>query len=311
MTAHTVEASAQAQAVRRRPRRGLAALEPWLYLLPIMILVATFVVFPILRSVWLSVNQVSLLGGVGDFVGGENFLAIFSNPRFGHFALVTLTWTFGAVSLQFTFGMIGALLLNNRFPLRGVVRGLVMIPWATPSVLVALIWMWLLDPNHGLLNRIVLGLGLADQPVQWLSDPDTALPSLIMVDVWQGIPFFAVMLLAALQSVPRDIVEAARVDGCGPSAVFRHVVVPHIMPTVLVTLLLRIIWTANYVDLAFILTGGGPAEATTTIALQSYLTAYKAGDFGVGSAYAMVQAGFLMIFVVIYVRLSRRGEENR
>ena len=132
-----------------------------------------------------------------------------------------------------------------------------------------------------------------------------------MVDVWQGIPFFAVMLLAALQSVPRDIVEAARVDGCGPSAVFRHVVVPHIMPTVLVTLLLRIIWTANYVDLAFILTGGGPAEATTTIALQSYLTAYKAGDFGVGSAYAMVQAGFLMIFVVIYVRLSRRGEENR
>lgn len=295
----------------RGSRRGLARLEPVFYLLPILILLCTFVLFPILRSVWLSMNEVSLLGGMGDFVGGDNFARIFNHPRFWHYVRVSLAWTFGAVFFQFTFGMIGALLLNNRFPLRGIVRGLVMIPWATPSVLVALIWMWLLDPNHGLLNRIVMGIGLTDRPVQWLSSPDTALPSLIMVDVWQGIPFFAVMLLAALQSVPREIVEAARVDGCGAVSVFRNVVIPHIMPTVLVTLLLRVIWTANYVDLAFILTGGGPAEATTTIPLQSYLTAYKAGNFGVGSAYAMVQAAFLMIFVVIYVRLSRKGEENR
>ncbi|WIY83484.1 sugar ABC transporter permease [Propionimicrobium sp. PCR01-08-3] len=307
MSTATVEKAGQG----RGSRRGLAALEPIFYLLPIIILLCTFVVFPIGRSVWLSMNEASLLGGINGFVGSENFATIFADPRFWHYIRVSLTWTFGAVALQFTFGMIGALLLNNKFPLRGVVRGLVMIPWATPSVLVALMWMWLLDPNHGLINRLIMGLGFIDAPVQWLSNPDTALPSLIMVDVWQGIPFFAVMILAALQSVPKDVVEAGRVDGCSALQVFWHVTVPHIVPTIMVTLLLRIIWTANYVDLAFILTGGGPAEATTTVPLQAYLTAYKSGDFGVGSAYAMVQAAFLMIFVIIYVRLSNKTEENR
>ena len=161
----------------------------------------------------------------------------------------------GGVGLQLVFGVVGALLLNQRFRLRGVVRGLAMIPWATPSVLVALIWMWLLDPNHGLVNAVLMRTGLIHSPVAWFGNPHSALPTLIVVDAWQGIPFFAVMVLAALQAVPEELKESARTDGCGFLRVFWFITVPSILPTVLITLVLRLIWTANYIDLAYVLTG--------------------------------------------------------
>ena len=292
----------------RRRAWPLRVGEPLLYLLPSLVLVGVFVAYPLLRAVWFSFNQTSILAGVIEFVGGANYKAILFGNHFGTYALNSVAWTLGAVALQLVLGTLGALLLNQRIPLRGAVRGLAMIPWATPSVLVALIWMWLLDPNHGLVNSTLARLGLIDHPIAWLSNPHTALPTLIAIDTWQGVPFFAVMILAALQSVPTELRESARTDGCGPLGVFRYVVVPQILPTVLTTVILRIIWTANYVDLAYILTGGGPGTASTTLPLQSYLTAYKGGDFGQGSAYAMVQALCLAAFVVVYVRLTRRRE---
>lgn len=283
--------------------------EPLIYLAPTLALLGIFVAYPVLRSVWLSLNEASILAGITGFVGIDNFASIFTDGLFGHYAWTSIVWTFGAVALQLLFGLCGALLLNGRIPLRGAVRGLAMIPWATPSVLVALIWLWLLDPNHGLINSWLQSVGLIDQPVTWLSSPDTALPTLIAVDVWQGVPFFAVMILAALQGVPQDLRESARMDGCGSRGVFRYVVLPFILPTILITTTLRIIWTSNYVDLAYIMTGGGPAEATTTLPLQSYLTAYKSGDFGQGAAYAVVQAAVLMVFVAMYVRLTGKQED--
>jgi multiple sugar transport system permease protein len=283
--------------------------EPLVFLAPTLTLLGVFVAYPVLRSVWLSLNEASILSGAIGFTGTDNYVAIFTDAAFGHYALTSIKWTFGAVALQLVLGMCGALLLNHKIPLRGTVRGLAMIPWATPSVLVALIWLRLLDPNHGLINSVLQGVGLIDQPVTWLSSPDTALPTLIAVDVWQGVPFFAVMILAALQGVPRELRESARVDGCGSLGVFRYVVMPSILPTILIATILRIIWTSNYVDLAYILTGGGPAEATTTLPLQSYLTAYKSGDFGQGAAYAVVQAAVLMIFIVMYVRLTGKRED--
>jgi multiple sugar transport system permease protein len=295
---------------RSLPRVRLGrVVEPLVYLAPTLALVGIFVAYPVLRSVWLSLNEASILAGATGFAGLDNYVAIFTDAAFGHYAWTSIKWTFGAVGLQLVLGMCGALLLNHKIPLRGTVRGLAMIPWATPSVLVALIWLRLLDPNHGLINSVLQGLGLIDQPVTWLSSPDTALPTLIAVDVWQGVPFFAVMILAALQGVSKELRESARVDGCGSLGVFRYVVLPSILPTILITTILRIIWTSNYVDLAYILTGGGPAEATTTLPLQSYLTAYKSGDFGQGAAYAVVQAAVLMIFIVMYVRLTGKRED--
>ncbi len=284
------------------------AAELLVYLAPTLVLLGVFAVYPLLRAVWFSFHDATLLGGITNFAGVKNYSKILFGADFGTYATNSAEWTFGAVALQLMLGLAGALLLNERIPLRGAVRGLAMVPWATPSVLVALIWLWMLDPNHGLINAALLRLGVIHAPITWLSGTHTALPTLIAIDVWQGVPFFAVMILAALQGVPHHLRESARLDGCGAFGVFRHVVLPAILPTVVITVVLRIIWTANYVDLAYILTGGGPGNASTTIPLQSYLTAYKAGDFGQGSAYAVIQAVILTIFIIMYMRLTRDRE---
>lgn len=293
----------------QKPRR-LINWAPVVYLSPILILFAVFIVFPFARGVWFSVSDVSFLGRPQGFVGFDNFLAIFRDPKFGRFTVNSLIWTFGAVALQLAIGTLGAFLLNQRFRLRGVVRGLAMIPWATPSVLVALMWLWILEPNNGLLNNTLSALGLIDQPIAWLGSSDTALGTLIFIDAWQGIPFFMVMILAALQGVPAELTESARTDGARGRQILRYVVLPYILPTILITVVLRLIWTANYIDLTYVLTGGGPAYASTTLPLASYLTAYKGGDFGQGAAYAMVQAAVLAVMVVVYVRLSSRGDNR-
>lgn len=297
--------SAFISGVRRKRQFNATSL---IFLSPTLVLLLVFVAYPFLRSIWLSFTSSSLLAGTLGFVGGSNYSAVVADPNFWSYVGNSLAWTLGGVSLQLVFGMIGALLLNQKFKLRGVVRGLAMIPWATPSVLVALIWLWLLDPNHGLINAFLLNTGLIHSPISWLSSPQSAMPTLIGIDAWQGIPFFAIMILAALQGVPDELKESARTDGAGVLGVFRHVVLPAIMPTVLITVVLRLIWTANYVDLAYVLTGGGPGYATTTIPLQSYLTAYKSGDLGQGSAYAMIQAVVLAILIAIYLRLTRQKD---
>ena len=291
--------------VRRKRRFNATSL---IFLSPTLVLLIVFVAYPFLRSIWLSFTSSSLLAGTLGFVGGSNYAAILADSNFWTYVGNSLAWTLGGVSLQLVFGMVGALLLNQKFKLRGVVRGLAMIPWATPSVLVALIWLWMLDPNHGLIDAFLLKTGLIHSPIAWLSSPQSAMPTLIGIDAWQGIPFFAIMILAALQGVPDELKESARTDGAGVLGVFRHVVLPAIVPTVLITVVLRLIWTANYVDLAYVLTGGGPGYATTTIPLESYLTAYKSGDLGQGSAYAMIQAVVLAILIAIYLRLTRQKD---
>lgn len=278
---------------------------PLVWLAPSLTLFVVFIAYPFLRAIWFSFNEVSLLGGMRDFVGFDNYAAILSDPFFPSALSNSAAWTFGAVFLQLVFGTLGALLLNQRFRFRGIARGLAMIPWATPSVLVALIWLMMLDPNRGIMNGLLLQSGIISSPIEFLSSSDTAMGTLIAIDTWQGIPFFAVMILAALQGVPEELKESARTDGCGPLSVFRNVVLPHILPTIVITLVLRIIWTANYIDLAYVLTGGGPASATTTLPLLSYLTAYKGGDMGQGAGYAMVQAAILSVLVIFYIRLTR------
>jgi multiple sugar transport system permease protein len=292
------------------PRRTAGAKpEPYILLGPAVVLVLVFAGYPLVRSIYFGFNKINPLRREISWTGLTNLKDILTDSSFGPLMGRTGIWVFGIVALQFLFGLGMALLLNTHFPLRGVYRGLVMVPWATPSVLVALMWKWILDPNNGILNDWIRGLGLADRPVEFLSSSSLALPTVMLVDVWQGIPLFAVMILAALQSVSGDLKEAAAVDGCGAVRTFFHVILPAIVPTLLITTVLRLVWTANYVDLIYILTGGGPGESSTTLALESYLTAYKATDFGHGAAYAVVQACCLAVFIALYLRLtSRQGQ---
>jgi len=276
-------------------------------LAPALVILLGFMIYPAINAVYLSFTSTNLLNlSAQTFIGLDNFAKMVADPVFYTALVNSLWWTFGAVFFQLLFGMIGALVLNQRIKLRGLIRGLVLLPWATPSVLIALMWMWILDPNLGIANRLLEAIGIGVQP--WLSDTTTALPTLIFIDVWFGIPFFVVMILAALQSVPKELVEAAKIDGANAWHTFWRVVLPLILPAVMITTTLRLIWTANFFDLILILTNGGPANTSLTIPLDAYQTAYRGMNFGLGAALAVAQAAVLGILVVLYMRQIRKSD---
>ena len=272
-------------------------------------ILGSFIIYPAVSAVYLSLTSTNLLNlKAQTFVGFDNFFRIFGDSTFLLSLRNSLAWTFGAVAFQLVLGMLGAMMLNQSIRARGLIRGLVLLPWATPSILIALMWMWILDPNQGIANHLLQMIGLAQTPITWLAGQDTALPTLIFIDVWQGIPFFAIMLLAAMQAVPPELLEAAKIDGADAWKSYWYVILPIIMPTVLITTTLRLIWTANYFDLILILTNGGPANASLTLPLNAYQTAYRGMEFGTGAALSVAQAALLMILVLIYMRQIRKSE---
>ncbi|MFO7545182.1 MAG: sugar ABC transporter permease [Trueperaceae bacterium] len=282
---------------------------PLILLAPALVTIVAVIGYPIVRAIWLTLQDYNVLRpDRTTFAGFENYLDTFRDPVFWQALRNSLVWVGGAVSLQILFGFLGALLLNQRFVGRYLIRGIVLIPWATPSVLVALMWMWMLDGNYGVLNDILRNLGVIDRYVPWFAQPGTALPTLILIDVWQGVPFFAVMLLAALQAFPKELEDAAVVDGANAWQQLRFIKIPFIMPTLLITTVLRIIWTANYMDLMFIITNGGPGFRTTTLPFLAYTTSYRRLDFGQGATVAFLQALLLAVVIVVYIRLLRRRE---
>jgi multiple sugar transport system permease protein len=281
----------------------------WLMLAPALILVAGFILYPAANPVWLALTKTNLLNvRQQQFVGLQNFQQVFTSDSFWLSLLNSVMWIVGCVAGQLTIGMIGALLLNQNFRGRAVIRGIVLVPWATASILVALMWLWMLNPNFGVINHLLQTVGLLGGSKDWLGDPATALPTLIVIDVWQGIAFFAVMLLAALQGVPIELLEAAKLDGASPWQSFWRVTLLFIMPTVLITVVLRVVWTANYFDLILVVTNGGPANATLTLPLYAYQTAYQKFDFGLAAALGVTQAALLAVPVIMYVRQIRRSE---
>lgn len=280
---------------------------PLILLLPAVLLMLGVIGYPVVRAVWLTFQDYNVLNpSQTSFIGMENYRTVVQNPIFWQAVKNTIFWVVGAVSLQLLFGFLGALLLNQRFAGRYIIRGILLIPWATPSVLVALMWMWMLDGNYGVINSALRGVGLIDTFIPWITQQSTALPTLILIDVWQGVPFFAIMLLAALQAFPKVLEDAALIDGATAWQTLRFVKIPFMMPTILITTVLRIIWTTNYMDLMFVITNGGPGYSTTTLPFHAYVTAYRRLNFGEGSAIAVVQALLLGILLVFYVRLLRR-----
>jgi multiple sugar transport system permease protein len=276
---------------------------------PALVLLLGIVAYPIARAIWLSFHRLEILRpDLSQFVGLDNYRGLLQDPVIRIALQNSGVWVVGVVLFQFLGGLVGALILNRQFPGRAAVRGLALIPWATPSVLVALMWTWMLDGNYGLLNDLLVKTGILSRFQPWLAQPGTALPAVMLADVWQGIPFFAVMLLAALQAIPEDLFEAARIDGASPWRVFCHVTLPLLLPTILITTMLRMIWTANYMDLIMVMTGGGPGYSSLTVPLHAYYTAYKRLDFGYGSTIAIVQVAVLAGAIVFYLRQLRRNE---
>lgn len=282
------------------------AATPWVFLAPALLATAALVLLPVLNTLWLSLHQVILFRPRSrPFVGAENYTTALTDPVFWESLRHSLVWVVCAVALQFTFGFMAALLLNRTFAWRGIARALIVVPWALPSVIIGLIWTWMLDFNLGVLNHIGVRLGLLSHSVPWLAQADTAMASVILAVLWQGIPFFAVTLLAGLQAIPAELYEAAAIDGAGVWGKFRHITLPGLAGVIATAVLLRMIWVANSLDLILVMTGGGPGTATQTLPLHAFLTAWSGGNYGQGSALAVLLTFLLLGIVITYVWRSR------
>ena len=282
----TATATAGDLAPRRSTRRRLAlALEPWLYTLPSVFLIALVMLVPLALGLSFAFRDLVLLDpDSGGFVGLDNFRQLAGDDAFWGALRNTVTWTAASVVLQFGLGLVLALLLDVPFRGRGLVQALVFLPWAVPSFLSGLNWAWLFNPVVGPLPHWLVSLGLMRTPDNLLSSPDHAIWGPIVANVWWGIPFFAITLLAALQSIPADLYEAAAMDGAGALMRFRAITLPFLAPTIAITVMLRTVWIANFADLIVVMTRGGPADSTQILASYIFTVAFQRLDFGYASA---------------------------
>ncbi len=240
------------------------------------------------------------------YVGLANYRALLTDQTFRKVLVNTLVWTFGSLALQFPLGFGLALLLKRPFTGRGIYQAIAFLPWAVPAFLSGLIWSWLFNPTVSPLPQLLASIGLLSGPYNILSDPNLALWGPIIANVWFGIPFFAITMLAGLQAIPDSLYEAAEIDGAGGINQFFYVTLPFLAPTIAITLMLRTIWIANFPDLIFVMTGGGPANATQTVATYIFTLAYKKLDFGYASAVATALLIALVLYSIVILRARRR-----
>lgn len=294
------------QSIQKRRRR--INFWPYLLLLPALAIVIAVVFVPILNAVSLSLQNYDLRRPkqIG-FIGLQNYANLLKDKQFWGSLQRTGLWVLFGVGFQFVFGFALALLLNQKFFGRGLARSVSLIPWVTPGVLIALMWRWLLDGNYGVLNDLLQRLNLIDSNIAFLANRSMALPSVILTIVWQGIPFFALMLLAGLQGISHELYEAAEIDGARGSQKLFYITIPSLKNTIFVTLMLRVIWVANSVDVIFNMTEGGPAYATQTLSIYIYLKANTL-NMGYASAIAIVMTVLLMIVSIPYLRSMFRNQ---
>lgn len=292
---------------RRTVLRRLAhAAEPWLYAAPALILIVAVMLVPLALGISYAFRDVRLLNPFsGGFVGLQHMRALATDASFAQALRNTLWWTGASVFFQFAFGLILALLLDKPFRGRAIAQALCFLPWAVPSFLSGLDWAWMFNPVIGPLPHWMAALGILDAPDNILSNPRLAMWGPIVANVWWGIPFFAITLLAALQAIPRDLYEAAAIDGAGPFERFRAITLPFLAPTIAITVLLRTVWISNFADLIVVMTNGGPADRTQIVASYIFTTAFRRLDFGYASAIALVLLVLLLAYSLLIVLLRQ------
>ena len=278
-------------------------------LLPGIVLLCAIVLYPLIRSLISAFFDENLLYPGMTFVGLQNIIGVLTT-EFGPLLTQTLIFTVGATVAPFVIGLALALVLNQTFRGQRFLRGAFLIPWLIPGVVVSFLWMWIFDANYGVLNGILLSIGVIDSPIAWLFQTDTARVALIVAKTWNTFPWIMVMLLAALQTVPAELHEAAAMDGAGTVRRFFTVTWPHIRGVAGLVVLLEFIWNFQHFDTIFVLTGGGPAGTTNTFATEVYDTAFKGYDLGHAGALGILWMALLTVLVVVYVWLSERGEKG-
>ncbi len=276
----------------------------FLLLLPTLILVFGVLLYPILHTFVLSLTDTHLARpDSGGFVGIDNYVSAAQDPEF--LASMGRTFYFALLTVpsEVFLGLLIALLLNQPFRGRGFVRGLIILPWALPYIVNGVMWKWILNANYGAFNAMLSQLGIIDRYQIWLGDPTTAFHFVVLASIWKETPVAVILLLAALQGIPTELYEAARVDGANAFQRVWSITLPLLRPVIAVTMVVKTVWALKEFDLIYVMTGGGPANATNVATFYTYLTTFKFLKFGYGAALAFIIVLFSLVIAYFYVRL--------
>lgn len=283
----------------------------WVLLAPALVYLGLIMGYPLFRGLQLSLTETSTLNpGANTYVGLKNYDKVLHSSGFFNSLAVTLRYASASVIGALLLGLGAALLMNRSMRGKIFVRTMVTLPWAAPPIAVALIFTWMFNPQFGIINAALHKLGIIGKEQHWLDNPSLALPTLVAITIWMTFPLTSLILLAALQSVPRDLYDAAKVDGATSFRLFRHVTIPLIRPTVYVMTLLLSIWALRRFDVIWVLTQGGPVDKTSTLVVQLYRDSFVYGNLGYGAAIGTLGFVLSVVCTAIYFFANRRLERN-
>jgi multiple sugar transport system permease protein len=280
-----------------------------LFVVPAALAIAALFGYPVVKNLVMSFQDYGLktfFTGEAPWIGLQNYVAVVTDDVFTKAVVNTALFTLGSIAGQFVIGMLLALFFHKNFPLHGVLRALFLLPWLIPLIVGSAAWRAILEQDSGILNVTLQNLGIINSPIPWLTSPDVALIAVILVNIWLGIPFNMTLLYSGLQDIPDDLYEAGAMDGATGWKAFWHITLPNMRAVVSIVLMLGVIYTLKVIDIILGLTQGGPANATQTIATESYQNSFVQFKFGQGAALSNILILISLVFAVVYLRATRR-----
>jgi len=288
--------------VKNKPKNSEQGLA-YLLLSPVLILVGGLILVPVLGTFITSFFRNVTFMPPAKFIGIRNYARLIKDPQFWQSLRFTVAFSAVAVALESILGMFYALVINEKFKFRGIMRAIVLIPWAIPTIVSARIWQLMYNYSYGLLNYVLVHFHLCTHPINWLGSPVSAFFSIVTADVWKTAPFMAILFLAGLQAIPQSLYEAARVDGASISQQFWRITLPLLKPIIVIALIFRTIDSLRIFDLIYVLTGGGPGGSTSSVSMYGFKS-YILGDFGYGSTVSVITFLLIFVFTVIYLKVG-------
>ena len=308
MAVHLERPTASVAARHRRGRASLTLLGPYAALLPTLLIIGLFTLYPVAYAAYLSVHHYILSQPFAHpFIGLQNFQEVVTGSYFQASLSATAIYTVLAVPMILVLGLLAALLLNTSLRIAAVLRVIIVLPWAIPAVIAGIMWQWLFSDNYGVINGLLYATGLIHHYIPWLSQAGTARFALAVAQLWKELPFATVFFLAGLQAVPAEIKDAAAIDGASGWLTLRHIVLPLLRPVALIVLVYETVLALTTFDLVYIMTGGGPASATSVISWYAYQETFSFLNLGHGAALAFLIALLMLGLIATYLRMLRSG----
>ena len=272
---------------------------------PTVVILGAVIVYPLLSAIYMSLFSIYTPTLQSTWVGLDNYVSVLGSAGFWKALGVTAVWTVGTLALQIIAGVAMALLLNQNILFRSLARGLVLFPYFISTVVAVLVWRWIFNDLYGIVNHLLISIGIIDMPVDWLGRMPNAMASVILVGAWKFFPFVVIAVLARLQTIPEPLYEAATIDGAGPIGRFFDVTLPQLRGVLAIVILLRTIWDFKEFDLIYLLTGGGPLDSTRTLPLIVYQQAFGLNQMGTAATYAVAMMLTMLVFMLIYLNRVR------